>query len=292
MKHIPAQFIKQLANALVPTYHDQDAASGNAWRLLEHVTKKSRTQLMTQKELTLTEEQEQLLNQWIEQIIQEHKPIQYVIGSVPFLNIELLVAQPVLIPRPETEEWCNQLIETYKNSAHPAINGTILDLCTGSGCIALSLAKAFPHAHIYGTDISVEAIALAQQNAKHNDIHNVTFLLSDVFAQVPHIKFDLIAANPPYIAPDEYQYLSDSVINWEDKRALTSDDGGLAITEQIIASCESFLTYSDVPNLWMEIGYQQGQRASELFEKYHLIPTVYKDLNDNDRLITGKLKRE
>lgn len=294
MKHTLELLVQNLSNQLSTSYHEKEIANQNAWNLLEKLTGVPRPKLILRSEITLSDEQEQRLEQWVADITVRNKPVQYILETVPFLDLELLVEPPVLIPRPETEEWCHRLIKEIKNSNHPAVNGTLLDLCTGCGCIALALAKALPHAHVYGTDISEEAIELAKKNAAFNSITNVTFLVSDVFANVPPIKFDLITANPPYIAPDEYEFLDYSVLKWEDKRALTSEDRGTAITQKIIALCPQFLQYSshELPQLWMEIGHQQGPLASALFEQAGIEPTVYKDLYGNDRLITGKLKRE
>ncbi len=140
------------------------------------------------------------------------EPLQYIIGHVDFLGLEIRVGKGVLIPRPETELLVEEAIKTVKRKAlgvksseksPSAISlqpSAFLDLCTGSGCIALALAREFPDAQVYATDVSAKAIKYARDNADRNGIRNVTFLKGSLFTPVAeHMSFDLITANPPYI---------------------------------------------------------------------------------------------
>ena len=156
-----------------------DFPEQHAWWILESITNKKKANLIAHETITLTSDQQQKLDSWIDQLINKNIPLQYLIGSVPFIDLEILVETPTLIPRPETEEWCVNLIEQLNKLSHKKL--TVLDLCSGSGCITLALAQAFPAAHVYGLDISDKAIALAQKNAIHNRISNATFLHSDLF---------------------------------------------------------------------------------------------------------------
>lgn len=277
-----------LAQQLLPAYGEQHVAEHNAWFLLEHITQKNRAALIAHPELKLTPAQEDTLAAWVHDIVYNHKPIQYILGTVPFLDLTIKVQAPTLIPRPETEEWCATLIEKLKLS-RPA---TILDLCTGSGCIALALAQAFGESAVYASDISPEALELAQENARLNGITNVTFVLSDLYTEIPPQRFDLIVANPPYITPQEYASLDASVAQWEDKKALVADENGLKIIDEIIKKAPKFLqkTAPHVPHVWIEIGYRQGISVSEIFKKYNFEPTILQDLQGNDRVVTGTLK--
>ena len=161
-------------------------------------------------------------------------------GSTPFAGLEILTQPPVLIPRPETEEWTVNLIEQLQGLPDKKLQ--ILDLCTGSGCIALALADALPQAKIFGTDISDSALALANHNKIHNHIPNVEFLRSDLFAQIPQkFTFDLIVGNPPYIDEQEWNNLDPSVTQSEDKHALLAADHGLALIKKIIAAAPIIL---------------------------------------------------
>ncbi len=253
-----------------------------AWWLLEFVTNKNRAQLQTTYE-KLTAEQQENLDAYIQQIVRHHKPLAYILGWVPFLDLKLLVTPPTLIPRPETEAWVYALIEIIKKSKSETL--TILDIGTGSGCIALSIAQAFPTAQIYAIDIAQSALDLAQQNAALNNIANVTFLQSNLFANLPaDLKFDLIVSNPPYINPTAQ--LDASVLNWEDHGALFAPNQGMQIIEQIAAQAHQYLKKNNelAYQLVMEIDASQGDIVKNLlkncgFQKIE----IRKDQFDRDR---------
>ncbi|MGC2310266.1 MAG: peptide chain release factor N(5)-glutamine methyltransferase [Candidatus Babeliaceae bacterium] len=280
-------FINELAKKLESIYPPH-AAMLNAWFLLEKLTNQTQAQLMIAPEFSLADNQKKLLEQWLHELIEEHKPIQYIYGSVPFLDATILVKPPILIPRPETEEWCFNLIQEIKKL--PYKPHKILDLCTGSGCIALALAQAFPFAHMYATDISQQVLDLAQQNAVLNKVTNITWYLSDLFDAVKDEKFDLIVSNPPYIDEIEWEKLDREVKEWEDKGALCAPDHGLALIKKIITQAPQFLNCASIklPQLWIEIGYNQGPAVKALFENAgfnHVI--INQDSYGKDRLVTG-----
>ena len=157
-----------------------------AWWLVQKITSKNKSFLLLNRTIQLTSDQEITLFKWVNERINK-KPLQYILGSVPFCNLDILVKPPILIPRPETEEWSSDLIKKLPN-----IPLNILDLCSGSGCITLALTKALPKARVIGLDIEQEAIDLALENKRHNDIHNVDFIKSDLYEAVHHKTFDLI----------------------------------------------------------------------------------------------------
>lgn len=287
MKQTIELLTRKIAADLLSTYGDHDVALHRAWELMEHATNMNRAQLLMNRNLQLSDAQRADLNRWVDEITIEHKPIHYILGTVPFLNTIITVRPPTLIPRPETEEWCALLIDQLRQRSTPP--RTILDLCTGSGCIALALAKAFPCATVIASDIASEALTLARENAQRNDIANVTFLQSDLYAALPKQTFDLIVANPPYIAPEEYVTLDPSVMDWEDSRALVAQDHGLAIIHEIVEHAAEFLHLApdNFPQLWIEIGYQQGSAVSTIFERHNFIPHLLKDASGNDRVVTG-----
>ncbi|MGZ6255104.1 MAG: peptide chain release factor N(5)-glutamine methyltransferase [Candidatus Chromulinivorax sp.] len=231
-----------------------------AWWLLEFVTNKSKSQLLTQKE-TLSHEEQAKLAAYVQQITEEDKPLAYILGSMPFLNLQLKIQPPILIPRPETESWVAQLLEILKPFSSEKI--TILDIGTGSGCIALALAQAFPNFIIYGIDISDQAISLAQENAQLHSINNVTFITSDLFSKLTNLQFDLIVSNPPYINPTAQ--LEKSVFAWEDHNALFAPNEGLQIIEQIIQQAPKYLKKNNLPwRLVMEIDASQGKIVEQI----------------------------
>lgn len=253
-----------------------------AWWLLEHVTKKNRTQLEYNHSELSDNEQVQLVA-FVQEIAVHHKPLAYILGWVPFLDLELIVQPPTLIPRPETEAWVHEVIcmLAQKNIE----NLRILDVGTGSGCIGLSLSQAFPSAHIYCIDIALSALDLAQKNAKKNNILNVTFLQSDLFAQLPQgLEFDLIVSNPPYIDPGVQ--LEASVASWEDHGALFAKNKGIQIIEEIIQQAHHHLKKNDALNyqLIIEIDASQGDAVQKLLENSNFKNiAIKKDQFNRDR---------
>ena len=284
--------VMNIARQLKQRYDDPQLQQQAAWWIIEALTEERKEHLIAQKTFGLTEEQEKKLSHWLEQLITKRMPLQYLLGSVPFNDIEILVQPPVLIPRPETEEWVLSLIEQLNKLSNQKL--TIVDLCTGSGCIALAIAHALPHTMVYGTDISQDALMQARHNATHNGISNVQFIHSDLFQSIGHLTFDLIIANPPYIDEQEWHTLDASVTDWEDKIALVANDTGYAIIEAIIESAPAYLAYNKeladqkLQNLWIEIGHEQGQRVdSYLKQKGYSNICIQKDLEAKDRVAKG-----
>ncbi len=237
-----------------------------AWWLLEHVTGKKMTTLLTDQ--SFKQKELDLLDKILNQITQEKKPLAYIIGSVPFLNLQIKIAAPILIPRHETEEWIESLIQ--KLSAFQNQITTILDIGTGSGCIALALAQGFPNAQITAIDINPTALALARENAILNQIKNVEFIESNLFEKLQNQKFDLIVSNPPYINPAEASKLPPEVVLWEDFGALFAKDQGLDIIVQILKNSDQFLNKNQkLPiQLVIEIGYDQKNTVLQIAQQY------------------------
>lgn len=276
-------------------YPDPILCEQYSWWLLQAITGNNKAQLLMHQTLMLTEHQEKKLDSWLHKIVREHMPIQYLFGSVPFNNCEILVEPPILIPRPETEEWCYNLITKLKKQNVKKL--TILDLCSGTGCIAIALAKALPHAQIYAIDINPQAIALGQKNAAHNNCTNITFIASDLFTNIPtHLRFDLIVANPPYIDPAAKKTMDKTVTEWEDPRALFAENHGLAIIDSIIEQAPQWLTCNkelhaaQIPHLVLEIDATQADALAQIMQKnnYSAI-VVEKDLAGNNRVISGSI---
>jgi release factor glutamine methyltransferase len=288
-------YINDIRHRLIATYKDDTLCQQYAWWILQAVCDKTKTELIMQETLMLDYEQQQTIDTWITQLVDEHKPIQYLLGSVPFADLDILVQPPTLIPRPETEEWCLHIIEHLQLLDNQKIK--ILDLATGSGCIALALAYHLPLADIIATDIAESALMLAEKNREHNHIHNVRYMQSDLFVSIPvGARFDMIVSNPPYIAPSEMHSLDKTVLNWEDHQALVAADDGLAIIKQIIAMAPQFIQANDemknkdIPQLVIEIGYTQGAAVHQLMQTagYNAI-LVHKDLEGKDRFVTGRV---
>lgn len=292
------QLIKQISNALAQKYKNETLCVQYAWWVLEAITAQKKTDLIIQRNIALSESQQDQLIDWIEKQVKDNIPLAYLIGSVPFGDCTILVEPPVLIPRMETESWCYELIEKLSKLDNQKF--TILDLCTGSGCIAIALAKAFPEADIYATDITDHALALAQKNAKFNDVSNITFISSDLFSEIPeNLKFDMIISNPPYVTAQEWQEVDPSVRDWEDHIAHVASQEGTAILKQVIQTAGNYikpnstLSAHHIPQLVVEIGHKQAERVDSFFRDAGFCDIVIeKDLQGHDRLVSGCISNE
>lgn len=285
-----------IAQRLAPAYeNDLQLTLEYAWWMLEAITEQSKATLLAAKKLELSNHGSAKLEHWITQQVSAHEPLQYLLGKVPFCGVEIMVEPPVLIPRPETEEWVSRFLELLQPFRNEPFY--ILDMCAGSGCIALAFAKALPHATVYAVDISPAAVQLIQKNASHNNIRNVKIVQSDLFAQIPpHIKFDLVVSNPPYITEAEWLTLAPSVKNWEDKGALVAPNQGLLLIEFLIrhapafVKANPFLKKALIPNFGVEIGYKQGNPVKALFIQAGLQNVqIWQDLAHKDRFVGGEI---
>lgn len=286
--------IHEIEKQLESVYDDPTLCRQYAWWLLEAITKKKKGSLIAQHCITLSNNEQKTIDIWLEKLTKEHMPLQYLLGSVPFNDVNILVEPPILIPRPETEEWCLNLINQLKQLKNQKL--TILDLCAGSGCIALALAKALPQATIYASDISHDAFNLIHKNIKHNNIKNITVIRSDLFNKLPQELFDIIVSNPPYITINEWKHLDASVTNWEDTQALIAQDNGLAIIKKIIEQAPHFLKHNaeledkHFSNVILEIGYRQANAVKTVMEHHgYTNITIEKDLEEKDRVVRGDI---
>lgn len=274
---------------LLIAYENHQTAAQVVWWLLEKATNKSHAQLLTTK--TISEEVQKKIELWIFQIIQEHMPVQYILGTAQFLDIDITVQAPILIPRPETEEWCQKLIGQLKNTQQQQFK--LLDLCSGTGCIALSVAHAFPCADVTALDINLQACKLIELNKKNNKISNCTIIESDLFTQLPpEKKYSIITANPPYITHDEWHELNPNVKNWESPQALVAQNNGLEIIERIVTTAPQYLAapIDGAAQVWIEIGAGQGAAVTQLFKKAgYRTCVVLNDCYGKNRVVTGSL---
>lgn len=272
--------------------YPQHEASVLAQHLLMWALSEPLATLLAHPDEPLTSEQVLLIEQVLKEHLLDHKPLQYCIGTIPFLSATIRVRPPILIPRPETEWWVDLIIQQLRNINKPL---TLLDMCTGSGCIAIALAQAFPHASVYAVDSEPKALELAQENAVLNKCPQITFIQSNLFEHVPkELRFDCIMSNPPYISESEYEELEPDVRLWEDPGALRTSEEGLFLIRHIIEQAPHWLTkeplfiQSHTPQLALEIGETQAHAVSSLFRTSGFKPQVYKDLAHKDRLVTGE----
>jgi release factor glutamine methyltransferase len=272
---------------------DMNTAQSEAWMLLEFVTGKERPYILTMDSTALLPAQLKKLEELCRLRREENKPLQYLLGGVQFGDLALSVQEPVLIPRPETEEWTLWLIEELKKGrfSHLNINngGVILDLCSGSGCIGLALAKSFDGSQIVGVDKNAAAVELAQRNAQALGLNNTMFVENDleVFLSGFLDNIALIVCNPPYITPSEMSGLAPE-LQWEDRDALVAGEGGLACYRALLRGIKKYVKQQKVtklPVVVLEIGMRQRDAVIALFESAGFCVLGKKDFNGLDRVI-------
>jgi release factor glutamine methyltransferase len=221
------------------------------------------------------------------------EPLQYILGRTDFRGLTIRVGPGVLIPRPETELLVEEAIRIITEHDMHTSKLKILDLCTGSGCIALALAKEFPGAEVYGTDISDTAICCAEENARLNMIHNIRFLRGSFFepfermhdGQATETLFDLVVSNPPYIRTGYIGNLQPEIREWEPADALDGGEDGLDCYREIIPETKRYLKEGGF--LMFEIGVDQADAVREVaMTKGYAGTSLRKDYAGIDRIIT------
>ena len=213
----------------------------------------------------------------IDKIVNERltgKPLWYCIGDADFYGYKIKVDKRVLIPRPETELLVLNAKEIINSESK------VLDLCTGSGAIAIAIKKE-TDAKVCASDVSSEAIDLAKENAKLNDA-DIEFITSDMFNELEGRKFDLIVSNPPYVKEEDLSSLQKEVRDFEPMLALNGGEDGLKFYRIIAEKVKNYLKENGV--LLLEIGYNQAEEVKELFTEYKEIKVI-KDLENNDRIV-------
>ncbi|MBG6132079.1 release factor glutamine methyltransferase [Aquimarina sp. EL_43] len=218
--------------------------------------------------------------------LEKQEPIQYIIGETYFFGIPFIVNEHVLIPRPETEELVDWILKDQKKEKQSI---TILDIGTGSGCIAISLAKKIPEAKVYAIDISEKAIQVAKENARKNHVE-VTFINADVLEIEDLFQdFDIIVSNPPYVRELEKKEMKSNVLDNEPEQALfVSDNEPLLFYEKITDLTKGKLRENG--SLYFEINQYLGIETKSMIEsKGFKSVEVRKDIYDNERMIRARL---
>ncbi|MCX5695604.1 MAG: peptide chain release factor N(5)-glutamine methyltransferase [Candidatus Omnitrophica bacterium] len=210
------------------------------------------------------------------------EPIQYILGKTEFMGLELKVNRNVLIPRPETERLVETAIE-YANRENPT---RVLDLGTGSGCIAVALAKYLKDLEIDASDIAPEALSVAKENALLHAA-KINFIRSDLFDKLEYKEYGIIVSNPPYIAEDQIRKLQPQ-LQFEPKVALDGGSDGLDFYRKIILKAAGYLKRSGL--LIMEIGFQQKKDLEKIFDSQKLLEIikVVQDYNDIERVMVAR----
>lgn len=263
------QAVESLVTAEVP---DADV---DAWYLFEHVTGKNRAAYFLHMDDAMPEEEAKKLAELVK-LRAERIPLQYITGTQEFMGYSFVVSPATLIPRQDTEV----LVEEVSRVAD---GKSVLDLCTGTGCILLSLAKMCNLSRAVGTDISSEAIETAKKNAGRLEA-NAEFFCGDLFFAVPKERFDIIVSNPPYIPSAVIDTLMPEVKEHEPMSALDGDTDGLKFYREISKNASKYLTNHG--RIFFEIGCEQGKDVSALLSENGFSDIrVIKDLAGLDRVV-------
>lgn len=256
----------------------EDAAL-DAWYLLEYVTGITRSRYFLDMNKSLSEEEERQYCEYMA-IRAKHVPLQHITGVQEFMGLEFCVNEHVLVPRQDTEV----LVESVLEVLEPGMR--VLDMCTGSGCILISLLKLGSHENVSGTgvDISEEALRVACRNAEKHGV-DAEILHSDLFSEVDG-KYDVIVSNPPYIRTSVIEELEDEVKFHDPILALDGKEDGLYFYRKIIEEAPNYLKSNG--RLYFEIGHDQGEDVSRLMREAGFANvTVKKDLAGLDRVVFG-----
>lgn len=251
--------------------------------LLRHVLGRDKAWLLTHGDESVEEGKAQEYALLIKRR-EKNEPMQYIVGETEFFGLPFRVTPEVLIPRPETEHLVEKVVELAAGFSAPRI----IDIGTGSGAIAIAIAKQLPQAQVTATELSEGAIAVAQENAARNGV-SVRFLLGDLLAPVSEEKYEIIASNPPYVPSEEKALLAVEVRDHEPEMALYGGADGLGIYRRLIPA--AFLQLTDGGWLLLEMGFGQAERVKDLMEQagFQEIEIVT-DLQGIERILCGRKK--
>jgi release factor glutamine methyltransferase len=283
IKEYRTQFIQELT----PIY-DAGEAESFFYLILEEKKQLKRIDLALHPDLVFSEEEIGVWNAVLEQLQQEI-PIQYLLGKTSFYGLDFEVNTAVLIPRPETEELVEWILESQKSKPESQ-KVKILDIGTGSGCIAISLAKNLPDATVFALDVSEEALATAKKNAENNSV-NVTFIHQNILETEDLLQqFDIIVSNPPYVRNLEKEEIKKNVLENEPHLALfVADNDALVFYKKIAQLAQKNL----LPNgqLYFEINQYLGKEMVNLLEKMNFKTIdLRKDIYGNDRMTKASFR--
>lgn len=275
--------LNDLNEKITSILNEADIKEGQleAFYIIEHVMHLSRPMFFLKKK-------EQVSEQDINDCIaiaekrRKHVPLQYILGTQEFMGLNFKVTPDVLIPRQDTEGLVEEVLKYIKPG------GKVLDMCTGSGCIAVSIAKYAKNVQVSASDISVKALEIARENAVANDV-SVNFIESDMFQQITE-KYDMIISNPPYIKSQVVATLMPEVRDYEPHLALDGKEDGLYFYRKLAKEAGKFLTPGGM--LCLEIGYDQGADVAQLLQQQGFLQVrVEQDLCGLNRNVYGNMPK-
>ena len=253
-----ASFKKEFLESITPLYN-KDETKSLYYMLCEEDLALSKSKLIIAEDMDLTIEKTNQLYNCLERL-KKHEPIQYVLGKTKFCNLNFSVNESVLIPRPETEELVRLMLKEDLDGKE------ILDIGSGSGCIAISLAKHSPKAKVTALDICKDAIELSQRNAKENDV-NLEFINADILNYKSDKKYDSIVSNPPYVIELEKKHMSKNVLDYEPELALfVKNDDPLQFYKAILDFAKNSLNKNG--EIYFEINESYKDKIMELVNNY------------------------
>jgi release factor glutamine methyltransferase len=284
-------------------YYPETEVNAFFYLLVDSILDMKRIDVSLHKESSISGQQYERFQEAIAEL-QNYKPIQYIIGDTEFYGLKIKVDSTVLIPRPETEELVDWIIK--ENQSKDSIS--ILDIGTGSGCIAIALAKHLPNARVYALDVSKEALKIAKQNAAINNV-TITFIEVDILKlmtedrrqkiedkilkdwsfEFKDLNFDIIVSNPPYVRELEKDKMADNVLKYEPHLALfVKDNDALIFYKKIVTLSKSLLSIKG--RLYFEINEYLGNDTKVLMEKENFKNiTLRRDVFEKDRMIKGTI---
>jgi release factor glutamine methyltransferase len=282
-------FFNNIREQLRDYYPDSEIKSFS-YLILESVCKLDKSSILRSKDKQLSSNEYARIQEIIEEL-KKYRPIQYILGETEFYGLKFTVNENVLIPRPETEELVEWIIKEEKSNLGKICN--ILDIGTGSGCIAVTLAKYLPEAEVFALDISQEALDVARQNAINNQA-SVHFFQHDILNNEPfafpfsNLTFDCIVSNPPYIKLKEKTSMAKNVLNYEPHQALfVPDDNPLLFYDKIADYALNHLNKEG--SLYFETNSFYGQAATKILgDRNFSSVKLLKDISGNDRIIISK----
>ena len=272
-----SEFVRETAKQL------GDNARFEAELMVMSVMEMDRTRLVLNGKLPVMPQHTYRMNKMIERR-KKGEPLQYILGENEFMSLDFFVREGVLIPRSDTEILVETVIDKIGDK-----KTTVADICTGSGCIGISIAHYKKNTDVELFDISDIALETAEKNIKRNNVSDrVKSYKMDILNEYPKKKYDVVVSNPPYIEKAVIETLQTEVKDYEPRIALDGGEDGLVFYRRIAETAHNFLKKGGL--LAFEIGYNQGESVRGLMQNDFYDTEVIKDLNNNDRVVIGKLK--
>lgn len=261
-----------------------ESASQQAYWLLEALLGISLMDVVLDKAVAVRPAQESELQQAVDRLLRQ-EPLQYVLGVASFYGHEFVVSPAVLIPRPETEELVHRVLKRHQQQE----SLMILDVCTGSGCIALTLAKELPQARVWATDISADALAIAEKNRERLNVQAQLLQQDALLEPFPIAALDVVVSNPPYVRQSESQQMQSNVLDWEPHLALfVPDEDALLFYRAIAREAQQKLKRGGW--LYFEINEAYGEQVAALLQELGYVQVqVLLDMQGKARMVEGQL---